>query len=181
MPRVSVVTTWLELTAPGDFKAPGALPPTLTVAVVSVPSPELNRFFYTAVGGDWSWTDRLPWTYDDWMIWLTRPGVQTLVISVDGTPAGYAELERTPEGDTEIAYFGLLPQWTGRGLGSSALALVVREAWEGGATRIWLHTCTLDHPNALENYRARGFRVIRTAEAEKEVPATTPGPWPGAR
>lgn len=181
MPPRTVVTTWLELASPGDFRPPAAIPPDLTLAGPAFQSPELNRFFYTAIGGDWCWTDRLGWSYDDWSEWLSRPGNRTVILSVDGIPAGYAELSQSADSSVEIGHFGLLPQWTGRGLGGAALALVVRHAWEMGATRIVLNTCSLDHPHALENYRARGFKVIRTAESMREVPDTPPGPWPGAR
>lgn len=181
MPPRTVLTTWLELSSPDQFRSPAVLPPELSLAGPTPNSPELNRFFYTAIGGDWCWTDRLGWTYDDWMEWLSRPGVQTVVLSLDGIPAGYAELAQSSDGAVDVAYFGLLPQWTSRGLGGAALALVVRHAWEMGAERITLNTCSLDHPNALANYKARGFRVIRTAESVKEVPESSPGPWPGAR
>lgn len=181
MPPRTVQTTWLELASPDQFRPPAVLPRELSLSGATPRSPELNRFFYTAIGGDWCWTDRLRWSYDDWMEWLSRPGVQTVVLAVDGIPAGYAELAQGSDGAVDIAYFGLLPQWVGRGFGSAALALVVGRAWELGATRITLNTCSLDHPHALTNYQARGFRVVRTAESVKDVPAVPPGPWPGAR
>jgi hypothetical protein len=84
------VTTWhLDMTAPADLVP--APHPDLDVTLVQArcPSPELSRFLYTAVGGDWYWTDRLPWTYERWLAWLDRAGVETWVASVDGTPAGY--------------------------------------------------------------------------------------------
>lgn len=181
MPPRAVVTTWLELPSPADFRPPAVYPPDLTLAVVPSPSPELNRFFYVTVGGEWSWVDRLPWTYDQWMERLSEPGHQTLVLSVDGIPAGYAELSQASDRSVEIGYFGLLPQWTGRGLGGPSLGLVVRHAWSLGAPRITLDTCSLDHPKALDNYKARGFKVTQTKEWVKEVPDLPPGPWPGAR
>ena len=181
MPPRTVVTTWLELPAPADFRPPAVVPPNLTLSGPANQSPELNRFFYTAIGGDWCWTDRLGWTYDQWAEWLSRPGYCTVVLSIDGIPAGYAELSQSNDGAVEIVYFGLLPQWTGRGLGGAALTLVVQRAWEMGATRIVLNTCSLDHPRALDNYRARGFHFLRSVESVKIVPDAPPGPWPGAR
>jgi GNAT superfamily N-acetyltransferase len=77
-------------------------------------------------------------------------------------PAGYFELRRQPDGAVEIAYFGLLPEFIGRGLGKFLLSEATRRAWELGATRVWLHTNTLDHAAALPNYLARGFSVVRT-------------------
>lgn len=181
MPPRTVVTTWMALSSPADFRAPAVIPPGLTLSGPAAESPELNRFFYTAVGGDWCWTDRLEWTYDQWTEWLSRPGHRTVVLSVEGVPVGFAELAQSADETVEIVLFGLLPQWTGRGLGGPSLALVVGQAWEMGATRIVLNTCSLDHPHALDNYKARGFEIVRTAESVKVVPDTPPGPWPGAR
>jgi ribosomal protein S18 acetylase RimI-like enzyme len=206
-----IVTTWyLEMLDPSWLR-PAARRATaegaegLQVVQAEVPSPELSRFLYTAVGGDWWWTNRLGWTYDRWLTHLDRPALQTWVGYVSGTPAGYFELElkaREAEGaggevaesrgsdgggaDVEIVQFGLLPQFVGRGLGGALLAAAAERAWAmGGGTervrRVWLHTCTLDGPHALANYRARGFRVCRSETRPRTFPQTTPGPWPGAR
>src|SRR5262249_44198705 len=80
-----------------------------------VPSPELNRFLYTAVGGDWYWIDRLPWTYERWLAYLDRPELETWVAYISGTPAGYVELETQANRNIEIAYFGILPRFVGKG------------------------------------------------------------------
>ncbi len=176
------VTTWyLEQTNAADLKP--ARPPRLDLGVtlVSPVLPELNRFFYTAVGGDWYWIDRLGWTYAEWLKWLDRPEVETWVVHVGGVPAGYFELEAQAEGKVEISYFGLLPAFVGQGLGGYALTAAARRAWDRGARRVWVHTCSLDHPAALANYLARGFRVYHQESQEKELPPLPPGPWPNAR
>jgi GNAT superfamily N-acetyltransferase len=179
--RARVVTTHLEMTDPGELR-PGRSPAVaVRVEQAMLPSPELSRFLYTAVGGDWYWTDRLAWSYAEWLRYLDRPGLETWVATVSGTPAGYYELERQAEGDIEIAYFGLLPRFIGRGLGGHLLTCAVRRAWEMDARRVWVHTCTLDGPAALANYRARGFRVFKEESAEVDLPDAPPGPWPGAR
>jgi len=178
--RVTNVTFHLEMTEPGALR-PVLLGGTgLDVQRAEIPSPELSRFFYTAVGGDWHWVDRLGWTFERWMQWLDRPEVETWIGSVSGTPAGYFELEAQPGGSVEIAYFGLLPRFTGRGLGGALLTVAVERAWARGARRVWVHTCTLDHPGALQNYRARGFRIFKEETSEVELPDRPPGPWPGA-
>jgi len=141
------------------------------------PVPEVSRFLYTAVGGPWYWIDRLPWSYRDWQRHLARGGMETWILSVEGTPAGYFELEPPSEGSVEIAAFGLLPAFVGLGLGGTLLTRAVRRAWDSGASRVWLHTCSLDHPNALRAYQARGFRVFRRTETERQLPAEPPGPW----
>jgi GNAT superfamily N-acetyltransferase len=182
----------------------------LTVTRAEIPSPELSRYLYTAVGGDWWWTNRLDWTYDRWLAHLDRPELQTWVGYVAGTPAGYFELERQPRSaaragdgtaeagepgaepgaDVEIVQFGLLPGFVGRGLGGALLVAAAQRAWAmapgegapgGPVRRVWLHTCTLDSPPALANYQARGFRVFHRETRRKTFPEATPGPWPGAR
>jgi GNAT superfamily N-acetyltransferase len=87
-------------------------------------------------------------------------------MSWEGGPAGYFELREHDDASVEIAYFGLLPDFIGRGWGKYLLTRAVQIAWDLGATRVWLHTCTLDHPAALPNYLKRGFRPLRTEEYE---------------
>ena len=137
-----------------------------------------SDLFYATVGGDWYWIDRLDWTRDQWLAWVDRPELETWIGYCEGTPAGYFELERQPGGDVEVAYFGLLPGFLGRGIGGALLTAAVERAWEMGASRIWLHTCSLDAPAALRNYQSRGFRLYETERIEKEFPAEAPGPWP---
>jgi GNAT superfamily N-acetyltransferase len=122
----------------------------------------------------------LPWTYQQWLAYLDRPELQTWVGYVSGTPAGYFELEAQAEGNVEIAYFGLLPRFVGQGLGGALLTAAVEKAWEMKAARVWLHTCTLDHPAALTNYQRRGFSLFREETSLKELAEPSPGPWPGA-
>src|SRR5690349_18024473 len=103
------LVTFLEMRAPDQLRA--ARPTALEVRRAEVPSPELNRFFYTAVGGDWFWVEKLHWSYDEWRAFVDRPGFATWIGSVRGTPAGYFELEQQPDGAVEIAHFGLLPSF----------------------------------------------------------------------
>ncbi|HKI03468.1 MAG TPA: GNAT family N-acetyltransferase [Thermoanaerobaculia bacterium] len=174
--------TYLEMTSPADLRPSRSPAVDFPVRQACVPCPELNRFLYTAVGGDWFWIDRLSWTYDQWLAWLGRPEVETWIGYLDGTPAGYFELEKQAAGSVELSYFGLLPRFIGRGLGGALLTRAVERAWEmGGASRVWVNTCNLDGPASLENYQARGFRIFRTEKLAKEFPEETPGPWPGAR
>jgi len=178
--RTKITTYHLEMTDVTEFR-----PSTLKCAEVElkqaeIPSPELNRFLYTAVGGDWYWVDRLNWTYEQWLNYLDRPELETWVSYVLGTPAGYFELEVQPESNVEIVYFGLLPQFIGQGLGSYLLTAAIRRAWQLGASRIWVHTCSLDHPRAPENYQAQGFRVFKEEVSYMDLPEKTPGPWPNA-
>jgi GNAT superfamily N-acetyltransferase len=88
------------------------------------------------------------------------------LLRVKGELAGYFELRRDTDGGVEIAYFGLLPGFTGRRLGAHLLTEAVERAWSLGARRVWLHTCTFDHPAALPNYVKRGFTVFKTEQYE---------------
>jgi GNAT superfamily N-acetyltransferase len=179
--KVTVVTHHLEMTDPRALRPARHRPEGGELKQAKIPCPELNRFFYTAVGGDWYWIDRLGWTYEQWRSWVDRPELETWAAYQDGTPAGYFELEAQPGDSIEIAYFGLLPAFIGRGLGGWLLTAAIKRGWQRGAVRVWLHTCSLDHPQALANYLARGFRQFREEVEEKELPDQSPGPWPGAR
>jgi GNAT superfamily N-acetyltransferase len=175
------VTTWyLQMLSHEQLQS--AAPPSGEVRIerADIPSPELSRFLYTAVGGAWYWIDRLRWDYARWLEYLDRPAVETLVLYVSGTPAGYVELEIQPEDNVEIAYFGLLPRFIGQGLGGYLLSAGIARAWAQGARRVWVHTCTLDAPHALANYQARGFVVYDTKIEQMDLPVESPGPWPGA-
>ena len=181
MARVDVTTWSLEMHDAGELKPARAAAMPVSIERAEVPQPELNRFLYTAVGGEWYWLGRLPWTYERWMAWLDRPEVETWVARCAGSPAGYFELERQEGGDVEIAYFGLLPQYIGKGIGGHLLTSTVERAWAlGGTRRVWVHTCSLDHPSALANYQARGLEVFEVGTEAHDLPAEPPGPWPGA-
>ncbi len=176
----SVTVTHMEMKSPSALRPKRLDRPGLVTVKISRPMPELNRFFYSAVGGAWYWIDRLGWTYADWLKYLDRPEMATWMITEHGTPAGYFELEKQSDDDVEIVYFGLLPQFLEAGIGGWALTECVEKAWAMGAQRVWVHTCNLDHPRAIANYLARGFQVFKTETKSEELPAKPRGPWQGA-
>jgi GNAT superfamily N-acetyltransferase len=180
---VTEVTVWhLEMRDPGWLR-PAPIPPLpLVIGRAEEPVPELNRFLYASVGGDWYWVDRLGWTYAAWEAWVDRPEHETWLAHVRGSLAGYLELEQQPGGDVEVAYFGLLPRFIGRGIGGPLLTAGVERAWAlAGTRRVWVHTCSLDGPAARANYEARGFRVFDVTTEWRDTSSPPPGPWPGAR
>lgn len=179
--RAKEITYYLEMMHPGDLRPSTSPRDDTELRQAKIRCPELNRFLYTAVGGDWYWVDRLKWSYSRWLEYLSFPEHETWVLYVSGTPAGYFELDGQPGSDIEIAYFGLLPQFVGEGLGGYLLTAAVRRAWEKGARRVWVHTSSFDHPNALPAYRARGFSLFKEEESCKELPDHPPGVWPGTR
>ena len=179
--RVEATTTYVEMTDPAALRVTrqpaGAA---LDLRRAEIASPELNRFLYTAVGGEWNWRDKLSWNHQRWQEFISRPGFQTWVLNESGTPAGYFELNKDDSGDVEIVSFGLLPRFIGRRIGGYLLTAAVECAWAMDTRRVWLHTWSLDHPSALPNYLARGFTVFREERFTIEAPAEPPGPWPGA-
>jgi prephenate dehydrogenase len=132
------------------------------------------RFLYREVGRPWHWIDRLPWSDERIRGHVASPAIELWLLTHATVPAGFAELERAADGSVEIVYFGLLSDFIGRRVGRPFLDAVLGRAWDGGTSRVWLHTCTLDHPRALANYTAAGFRVVReeayTARLESVVP-----------
>ncbi len=181
LPGVLVtVTTWsLEITSAADLR-PVDPPESVEVRRALRVSPELGRFLYTAAGGNWYWVDRLVWSYDQWAERLSDPRVETWILYEDGTPAGYVELDGSHQEEVEIAYLGVMPTFLGRRLGGPLLTEAIRRGWAMGAGRVWVHTCTLDSPHALANYKARGMRIFKEHTAEIALPGEPPGAWPGA-
>jgi GNAT superfamily N-acetyltransferase len=176
-----VTIYYLEMTDEAQVRPSSRSHPDATIQRAEVPNPEFNRFLYSAVGGEWHWHDRLTWNYERWIEWLDRPEQETWVAYVRGTPAGYVELEKQPTGNVEIAYFGLLPQFIGQGLGGQLLTFGIQRGWDLGANRVWVHTCSLDHPSALRNYQSRGLRLYNQEDKWVLLPNETPGPWPNAQ
>jgi GNAT superfamily N-acetyltransferase len=176
MKSVQVTTWFLQMTDPGQLAEAPEPDPDLEVRQAELPSPELSRMLYAAVGGDWYWTDRLGWERERWHAWLSRPEVETWVGWLRGTPAGYFELERQGEA-IELTCFGLLPAFIGRGLGTRLLDAALRRAWALAPSRVWVHTCSLDGPAALRTYRGRGLEVYEEQVAVQALPDEPPGPW----
>ncbi len=189
-----VERTYLSLSSPADFR-PGR-PPRRAARLHGLPPDALAewRRLYAAVGARWQWHDRDAWPDDALAAYLARPEVAAWRVAVkpespgDEAPtprepgpsdprdpsaldhAGLLELCAHPDGSVEIVYFGLIDAVHGAGLGAWLLGEAVQLAFARGATRVWLHTCTLDGPAALPNYLARGFRVDRreTYEVARE-------------
>jgi len=164
---VQATRTYLDLKSPGQFRAAFDDFPGLTVEPVERPTPALYRECYRRVGEAYHWRDRWDWTDEEIRAHLGQPEITLHVARRGGALAGWYELRRVPEdGSVEIAYFGLLPGAIGQGLGKHLLSCAVRDAWALGPSRVWLHTCTLDHPHALPNYERRGFVAYKTEHYE---------------
>lgn len=164
--------TYLELKTRAQFKQ--ALGDFAGVAIVHArqPQPELYRRCYRSVGAAFHWRDRWDWTDGEITAHLANPAIRLFVaVRTKGKKetelAGWYELRSVADDDSiEIAYFGIVAAEFGKGFGKHLLTRAVRDAWALEPTRVWLHTCTLDHPNALPNYLARGFTPYRTETYE---------------
>ncbi len=161
----TIRTTHLEMTDPSRIRGRPLPDPRLRVLEATIAEGRLNRFLYTLVGADWSWRDKLGWSDDQWRTYAEDERLRTFVAYFDGTPAGYYELLRDGE-EIQIAYFGLVPRFIGRGFGGALLTHALQTAWSMGPKRVWVHTCTRDHTAALANYLARGMTVFRVEEED---------------
>lgn len=167
---VLVTVTYLEMKSPDQRStAPGWTEP-VTILRAERPTISFYRYLYDTVGADWHWYERRRLSDDALAAIVHDDAVEVCVLYVRGVPAGYAELDRRVEGEVEIAYFGLIPDYVGRGLGPRLLGWALERAWSYGPRRVWLHTCSLDHPRALAVYRRAGFEVydqeVLTVEME---------------
>ncbi len=158
--------TYLELTNAEGFRPRRVSDPEVRIGRVHECPTQLLKYLYAEVGRDYRWVDRLPWTNEQTQAYLADPAVSVYLLTVGGSVAGYYELRRNADDatSTEIAYFGLMPGFTGRGLGAHMLTDAVESAWAAGARRVWLHTCSFDHPGAIPNYQRRGFSIFKTEE-----------------
>ena len=160
----TLITTYLEMTSPAEFQ-PAYLAEADSLCVLRMGTVDVAfyKFLYQAVGEIWRWRDRLIMPEDMLYETLAHPGCTVDVLYVEGVPAGYIELA-CEENETEVAYFGLRPAYVGRGLGKHLLSRGIEQAWQDRAQRVWLHTCNLDGPYALDNYVKRGFKIYRVDE-----------------
>jgi GNAT superfamily N-acetyltransferase len=156
--------TYLEMRDPRWLRPARVTDPTIRLLCAEQCYPALYRFLYGEVGRRYNWTDRLSWSDDEIRAHLAQPSVSIWLLLVRGTPAGYFELKADDGGGIEIAYFGLFEEFIGRGLGAHLLTEAVETAWSFAPDRVWLHTCSFDHPAAIPNYTSRGFTPYKTEE-----------------
>lgn len=155
---IPVETIFLEMH--GRPLRNAATPPELGVTVVRAESPTVSfyRYLYRTVGEPWLWYERNALSDEELSAAITAPGIELHVLWVRGVPAGYVELDCKAAKQTQILYFGLVPEFIGRGLGRFFLDWAVDRAFSRPIGRLWVHTCSLDHPRALDTYRRAGFR-----------------------
>lgn len=167
------VTTWYL-----DYQGPTLVSPEwpegVTLVEAKIASPDLSQFLFCAVGTHWQWFSRLSWSYQQWLEYLTAGNVRTWVLYQQGTPAGFVELRKHLDESVELKFFGLLPAFIGQGLGArlAHAAVVLAQQWL--ANRVWVHTCSEDHPSALKTYQQAGFVITRSEQQDEAMPADYP-------
>ena len=124
---------------------------------------QLNKFFYKQIGKNYQWVDRLIWTDKNWIEYVSSPNLFTFVLKNNDDIAGFFELMYHKDKlETEIAYFGLLKEYIGKKLGGYMLSEAIKKSFSYKVKRVWAHTCSLDHKNALKNYLSRGMKIYNT-------------------
>ena len=124
---------------------------------------QLNKFFYKNIGKKHKWVDRLAWTENQWIDYVSNKNVETYVFKFKTDLAGFFELiSHSEKKEVEIAYFGLLEEFQNKKLGSYLLSEAIQKSFKENIKRVWVHTWSLDHKNALNNYIARGMKIFKT-------------------
>jgi len=172
-----VRTTHLEIVSRNQWVRRARAGTGLDIRECVVKQPRFNRFLYEYVGGNWRWVDRLVWPAQQWHEYAANDNLRTFVAYREGSIAGYYELQHQDGGkgpqtrndalgdpSVEIRIFGLTPEFIGQGLGGPLLDSAVENAFAWEARRVWVHTCTNDHPNALNNYLRSGFQIFKIEE-----------------
>ena len=128
---------------------------------------DLNKFFYKQIGKKHEWIDRLIWQDKNWMDYISDKNLKTFILQNKNDLVGYFELIFNGN-DCEIAYFGILEEYIGKGYGGFLLSEALRIGFKN-SKRIWVHTCSLDHPNAIENYKSRGMKIFKTEILKRQA------------
>ena len=158
-----VQRNYLEINFLEDLKENSDFSENYSINLVNPVDFQLNKFFYKNIGKKHHWVDRLVWTEKKWNDYVSNQNVKTYVLKDVDNFAGYFELNLHPEKDeVEIAYLGLLEEYQNKKLGSYLLSKAIKNSFSYNPKRVWVHTCSLDHKNALNNYIARGMKIFKT-------------------
>ncbi len=157
-----VERNYLEINSIEELNEPNNLSSDFIIELVQPDDFKLNKFFYKNIGKSHNWVDRLIWTDKQWMNYTSDGSVRTYVLKKKDDLAGYFELIiHQDKKEIEIAYLGLLEEYHNQKLGSFLLSSAIRNSFKEKANRVWVHTCSLDHKNALQNYLSRGMKIFK--------------------
>ena len=158
-----VERNYLEINSLKDLKKSKSSPDDCLIDLSDPADFQINKFFYKSIGKEHRWTDRLVWTDKQWIEYIYDQKVKTYILKKANDMAGYFELIFHEEKkETEIAYLGLLKEYQNKKLGSFLLTSAIKNSFSENTNRVWVHTCSLDHKNALNNYISRGMRIYKT-------------------
>ena len=158
-----VTRNYLEINSLKDLKEVKEISENYSVELLCPTNFQLNKFFYKNVGKKYKWVDRLIWTETQWIDYVSSKKVKTYIFKNKNDLAGFFELiSNIKKQEVEIAYFGLLEEFQNKKLGSYLLTKAIKISFTDNVKRVWLHTCSLDHKNALNNYIARGMKIFKT-------------------
>ena len=159
---IEVERNYLEINSLKDLKAPIFLPEDCLINFIDPADFQINKFFYKQIGKDHRWTDRLAWTDKQWIDYISNQKVKTYILKKNKNLAGYFELIfHKDKKETEIAYLGLLREFQNKKLCSFLLSSAIKNSFSKNIKRVWVHTCSLDHKNALTNYINRGMKIFK--------------------
>ena len=151
---------YLEINSIKDLKESNIENERHSIQLIEPADYQLNKFFYKNVGKNHNWVDRLIWTEKQWITYATDKKVKTYVLKNQNDLVGYFELI-IHQDEIEIAYLGLLEEYQNKKLGSLLLSSAIKKSFLEKPIRVWVHTCSLDHKNALNNYISRGMRIFK--------------------
>ena len=158
-----VIRSYLEINSLQDLKKVHKPSEEYSVNLLDPINFQLNKFFYKNIGKKYRWVDRLAWMESQWIDYVSNEKVKTYIFKHNDDLAGFFELIfHTEQKEVELAYFGLLDQYQNKKLGSYLLSEAIKKSFDDNINRVWVHTCTLDHKNALSNYIARGMKIFKT-------------------
>ena len=171
--KIRFTVTYLEMTKRPQ-RTPAAAPAG-DAAIVQARRPPAHyyRYLFNTVGEPWLWTDRRTFSDENLAAIFASPAVSLFVLHVAGVPAGFVELRRIDRRETNVDYFGLMPDFVGQRFGPYLLDFGIDRAWDEGAAKVTVNTCTLDHPKALRLYQRAGFIPVRRRDYEKDDPRLT--------
>ena len=158
---------YLEITSIKNLKDKDKPSEKTILELVDNKNYELNEFFYKQIGKKHQWVDRLVWKEKDWIKYVSNENLKTYILKEDEELVGYFELI-FDKNECEIGYFGILEEYIGKSFGSYMLSEAIKIAFQKKVKRIWVHTCSLDHQNAILNYQARGMNIFKTEELKRK-------------
>ena len=161
--KINVDRSFLEINTIENLNQSNRPGPNFKIIEVDPPDFQLNKFFYKQIGRKHRWIDRLAWADKKWIQYVENPRIKTFILKDNNNLAGYYETIRDLDKfNCEIAYFGVLEEYIGKKCGGYLLSEAIKRLFEEGISRVWLHTCSLDHENAIKNYLARGMTVFKS-------------------